>query len=389
MSLPTAVTANFPFPVLTPIATDNQPPTCASLLLLQREVNSNAMSVHSHDGGGLHGHLAIAVSPAKYATIIGNNAHPFPPPQPPPPQPIIPVPATQAQIADAIRRHQDDVRVFQRYHDTDKALVRLIIAATPMVYLITLSDDEVGFANVHTIDLLDHLQEAYAQLTPADRDNNIATMTAPWSPPTPIEALFRQLDAGQRFATMAQEPIADTQLARMGLAIVTKTGLFADGCREWRLRPVQDQTWARFKLHFARQDRDRIETTTAASAGYAANVTASGATTIPPTSTILPATGAANAIAGLPPGTDLGALIAALTRLHTGKAPPAVPPKATTPVVRRGYCWTHGSTLNDSHTSANCRHPAEGHISTATWTNSCGGNRELFTPRARRNKPPT
>jgi hypothetical protein len=60
----------------------------------------------------------------------------------------------------------------------------------------------------------------------------------------------------------------DSQLARMGQAIILKTGMFPDGCQEWSLETAANQTWAAFKIHFARQDRDRIDTTTASSAGY-------------------------------------------------------------------------------------------------------------------------
>jgi hypothetical protein len=48
------------FPQLTPFATDLQPPTHGSLRVLQRELNSNAMSVHSNYGGGRYGHLTLA-----------------------------------------------------------------------------------------------------------------------------------------------------------------------------------------------------------------------------------------------------------------------------------------------------------------------------------------
>jgi hypothetical protein len=47
----TSVTANFLFPELSKFATNLQPNTHASLQILQRQINSNAMSVHSNSGG--------------------------------------------------------------------------------------------------------------------------------------------------------------------------------------------------------------------------------------------------------------------------------------------------------------------------------------------------
>jgi hypothetical protein len=152
----TGVTTNFPFPLLTPFATAHQPPTHNTILLLQRELNSNAMSVHSNDGGGLHGYLTLTVSPQRYLHIAGaGNVFPVPVA----PAPLINPAGTQIQVAEAIHQHAEQVRVFTRYHNTDKALVRAIIAATPSTYIDALADAELGYANVTTLQLLQHLQD--------------------------------------------------------------------------------------------------------------------------------------------------------------------------------------------------------------------------------------
>jgi hypothetical protein len=384
LPLPTGVTANFPFPTLTPFASDQQPPTHASLLNLQRELNSNAMSVHSNAGGGLHGHLTLTMMPAQYLAIAGVN-NGFPAPLAPPANPVIPAGATAAATAEAVRQHQESVRIFQRYHDTDKALVRAIIAATPATYIEALADAELGYAPLSALELIVHLRATYGTMTSADRDANLTRMTTPWSPPSPIEALFKQLEDGQRLAALANEPIANTQLARMGQTLILKTGLFSDGCREWRLRPEPLQTWPEFKVHFARQERDRLETATTASAGYSGGVFAIQPVphpSIPPVSqppTHLPEAPTANAVTPLPSGPELAALLAELARFRAAAKPS---PTATT----RGYCWTHGSTANTAHSSATCKNKADGHIDTATWRNKAGGNPNAYVPPSRRPK---
>lgn len=156
----TRVTANFPFPLLTPFATDRPAPTHLSLLLLQKELNTNAMSVHSARGSGRHGHLALTATPARHA-VITNGAPPFVPPPAPPADPVIPLAATAAQISEAVRQPHDQMRVFQQYHDTDKALVRSIIAAAPTTYIDALADRELGFANVTALQLKTHLRNTY------------------------------------------------------------------------------------------------------------------------------------------------------------------------------------------------------------------------------------
>ena len=180
------------------------------------------------------------------------------------------------------RRHAELVRVFQRYHDTDKALLRQIIAATPSTYIDALCDPEFGYAGITTLQMLTHLHNTYGQLTGADRDANLARMNASWAPPVPIEMLFKQLTDGQRQAAAGGEPIPDTQVARMGYHIIFNTGLFNDACRDW----PADQTMAEFQAHFSRMDRDRQEALTTASAGY--NGSAFQATQQPPTDTVAP-----------------------------------------------------------------------------------------------------
>lgn len=367
-----SVTANFPYPLLTTFASDRSPPNHASLLLLQRELNADAMSVHSHRGGGRHGHLILTVPADRYRELATVD---FEVPLAQPIVPAIPVGSSTAITNEIVRRHQGRQRDFQQYHDTDKALVRALIAATPITYIEALSDPELGFAQVTTLALLTHLQATYGTITSADRDTYQIAMRAPWAPPTPIEVLFKQLEEGKRMAALALEPVADSQLVRLGQTLILKTGLFPDGCREWRLKADADQTWAEFKLHFARHDRDRLETTTTASAGYAGAVQPV-APTPPPDGTALAAT-------ALPSGPELIALLTELATLRQAKIPATRSASAN-----RGYCWTHGSSSNSEHTSATCNNKAPGHVDTATWRNKCGGNEQKYVPRHRRSAPP-
>jgi hypothetical protein len=261
-------------------------------------------------------------------------------------------------------------------------LVRLIIAATPDTYIKALIDPIFGYANVTTLSLLTHLQTTYGEMTAADREANLTRMNAPWSPPSPIENLFDQLEEGQRYAVLAAEPIADSQLTRLGLNLITKCGMMPDGCREWRLKPAATQTWANFKVHFALQDRDRQETATATSLGYSGAVVVVQPIVAPPDSS-----NAALAATVLPSGAELVALLTELAKFRAAAATTAKPPSNPVKPAARGYCWTHGSTTNSSHSSATCRNKAVGHIDTATWRNKQGGNATTYAPPARRAKP--
>jgi hypothetical protein len=378
---PTAVTANFPFPVLTVFGTAQMPPNSTTLRVLQRECNSNAMSVHSNEGGGRHGHLTLTITAAKYLTVAG-VAHAYPAPTAPPIHPVIPDGATAAVTSELVRQHSERVRTFQRYHDVDKALVRTIIAATTDTYIRAICDPDYGYANVTALQMLNHLNTTYGTITEADRVTNIARMSAPWAPPTPIEDLFDQLQEGSVLATLAAEPIPDTQLARMGYNLVIKTGLFDQACREWRLKADADRTFANFRLHFTIMDRDRLQVATTATAGYMGTAYCAAAlgTNVPTTLATDDVQGAAFAATALPTGATLVTLLAELATFRAA----ATAARTGTPPAARGYCWTHGSTTNKAHTSATCLHKADGHIDTATFRNKQGGNTATYVPPPRR-----
>jgi hypothetical protein len=190
--------------------------------------------------------LTLTFTPARYLQITQVA---FPVPIAPPVVPVLPA-TPAAAITKAVRLHTEAQRTFKLYHDTDKAHLRIIIEATPATYIEALSDTEFGFANDTTLQMLTHLRNTYGALTPLDRENNQVRMTKPWMPPVPIEVLFKQLEEGQRFAAAAAGPIVDSALARMGYQLILKTGLFPNGCREWRLFPDADQTFDQLKRHF-------------------------------------------------------------------------------------------------------------------------------------------
>ena len=84
-------------------------------------------------------------------------------------------------------------------------------------------------------------------------------MKTPWSPPSPIETLFDQLDDGQEFAVKGKEIIDDSQLMRWAYDNIKSTGLFDKDCELWRKRPSATKTWTVSKAFFivAKDDRKK------------------------------------------------------------------------------------------------------------------------------------
>jgi hypothetical protein len=88
-------------------------------------------------------------------------------------------PLSCAQINEAVWNHQEEVKIFNQYCDTDRALVWLIIAETPDTYIKARLDPMFGYANVAMLSLLTHLKTTYGDMTDADREANLARMNVP------------------------------------------------------------------------------------------------------------------------------------------------------------------------------------------------------------------
>ena len=67
---------SFPYPELTPLPLDRKP-NLHDVRLLKRQINANAMSIPSHRGGGLNGHLALVMLPADYTQVPNKSEYIF------------------------------------------------------------------------------------------------------------------------------------------------------------------------------------------------------------------------------------------------------------------------------------------------------------------------
>lgn len=346
-----SIAANFPKATLTPIASLSVPPTFLTLAIAQKELNANASSVHSTCGSGRHGHLALTISADAYLALKG-----FAFLTPVAPVDDAPAAGTTAQIAEANRRLLADQKIFNRYHNVDKALMKQLLAAIPPIYLDAVDDADFRFSNLTCFSLLQHLKEQFSQITISELQANTDRMATAWNPPTPINALFKQLKDGVRFAAPGHEPIGDLQVARIGYTILLQSGLFAEACREWRQKPIDTRTFATFQTHFCTWDMDRQEMATTGSAGYhgAAHVTAAPA---PPSELALL----------LAEMAAMQTQVAALTLANSAVNVPSTLRRSTpTQQQHCGYCWTHGSSSDITHTSLSCHNRADGHLEAAT-----------------------
>ena len=319
----------FPHPELTPIPTDTKP-DYLSLKLIHQQLNANAMAVPSDLGGGSHGHLALVVPAAQYNAMPGTAAWVHP--DHPGPNPVYPPTPTGPVIAATDRQYKHALENFKTNTATEAMLKRLLIAAVPDTYTKILKDENLGYANVTTLAILQHLDTNYGTVTADDLDENMKRLTAEWNPMQPIEDLWNQINEARRFAH-AHDPISEAAAIRAALSNLEASGVFADGLKEWRKLAAANHTWNQLLTHFNAADKERRRnTTTSSEMGYANK--------------------------------------AAFNKVEEEKKENKPPHHHNATMY---YCWTHGYGPNSTHTSKTCSNPQTGHQTKATVDNMMGG----------------
>jgi hypothetical protein len=168
-------------------------------------------------------------------------------------------------------------------------------------------------------------------------------MSSLWNLPQPITDLFLQLTRGSQFASNGSEPIALSQLLRIGYTLIANTRLFAEACREWRKIRDIDKNMDTFQALFTgtEQDRSSLLTTSSQAGFHAGNATAAIPTTLSaPAATIPPPTEHALAMAPVQATVDATQAHLALDCCHEDPNPlptvglMVIPPTVATPVPR-------------------------------------------------------
>ncbi len=234
----------FPHPTLTPIIGK---PDAATLKLLRKEVYANTKSVPSTAGGGLNGHLGIAM-PAGAYTIRAGQA--FVDPAHPGPLPIHAVGATSALITATNRTYDCTLDDFNTFIRVRQEVKQQILTAVDKIFLQDLEDDTFGFADVSIINVFAHLTTTYGTLEASDLENNRNKLAIQWNPDAAFETFWLHIRNIRAVATAGAAPIPDGATIELSLTALRKAGVYDHAITAWEDKPLTEQTWAIFQTHF-------------------------------------------------------------------------------------------------------------------------------------------
>jgi hypothetical protein len=377
---PEALIESFPHPSLPKIIGQ---PTYLALSTMKKLIAANAASVPSREGGGAHGYLGMVLSAAVYATVSGT---PFVNPNNPGATPIIPGGTTAAATGVLTRTHTEDLRNWKEYNNMQNALKKQVIDAIEPIYLRSLRNRHVGYAN-HTIrDLITYLIDTYGLITPIDLKKNNDLLNTAWDPNTPFEYLVDQVEEAVEYADDGNQPFTAQQIINAAYTIVFNTGIFFEECKHWRLLPAVDKTWDRFKEHFTdAYHQHRLQQATMQGAGYhKANFLSDQHFPYEETAAALANLATATAadrqvMANLTNTIEaltkqLAASQAEIAELKKGGRTITPRPPRTRGQDHGSYCWSHGYLVGVNHNSATCKIPRDGHQRGATRTNPMEGS---------------
>jgi hypothetical protein len=259
------------------------------------------------------------------------------------------------------------------------------------MYLDVLNDNMVGFANISSRDMLDHLFSTYGNITAVDLEINFEHMRQAWDPQQPAESLFKQIQDCANYSEAGGVLIGHPQQINLGYAKMFATGHFMSACRRWNEKHLIEKTWTQFKSHFAAAHRQQkqMQGESAATAGYHSANAAVGQTedqldeaTIGSLANLATATAADRGV--------VATLTEANARLVKQLEDNSNELRELNALIRKerdeksgqrsfnpspsNYCWTHGYKVGNTHTSLSCNLPKQGHKREANRANNMGGS---------------
>jgi hypothetical protein len=181
------VVASFPRPILPTVQGE---PDYQTIHATRKLLQANARAIDTHLGGGALGHLVLIISDAAYAIIAPtdeNGPTLWTNPTSPGQAPAVLDQGTASQLIAVRHSWEEAVLTYCTFNTVQQLLKKKIITVFEPLYLDILNDDMVGFANITSLEMLDHLFLTYGNITVFEktilsRCSSIGITSIQWRP---------------------------------------------------------------------------------------------------------------------------------------------------------------------------------------------------------------
>ena len=154
---------------------------------VQVQLNANDVSIFTNLSNGQHGFSPLTISDAQYKLVstvtfvflVNSGA-----------APTYPTNVTSARIKQADDAHDQTYRLFKVYTLANKTLKQILLGTIEEEYYRVLHNNLIGYANVTTSDIIQHLYTSYGNITSTQLADNDAKLRYRYDSNQPIESPY-------------------------------------------------------------------------------------------------------------------------------------------------------------------------------------------------------
>ena len=183
-----------------PLAPLEGVPTYEYMTNLNVYLNSCSSAVDCTLGCGTLGYLVLTAQPVVFNTHCVTK---FVIPKNPGIHPVMPEPApTAAILSELVRTHKHEVRLFNEYHDVDRACKKVVSELISQKFYKSLSSRIIGYVKVTSLEIMTHLISECAKLEEEDIQEIDRKIKEPISGKNLFEEFVEQIEWNQEAVAM-------------------------------------------------------------------------------------------------------------------------------------------------------------------------------------------
>ena len=231
-----------------PTCPDADLPTYTFIHDLQEQIFDLVGTVRSDKCGGTTGHLGLVMSLPEFALLL--PTHPLFPRGTHPGEVDYQLPTAATTVNQHTERrleNQARLHVFELEQMIEEQCKKHIMSCFHKDIYCELKDDRLGYINVTTARLFEHLYDEYGDKTEELQNKALADMEDPVDLTGPSITPFRlRQEKLLLFLSDTEQAVPPGRYIVICLSVIEKTNFINKEVREWRRKPIGDRTVALF-----------------------------------------------------------------------------------------------------------------------------------------------